>query len=190
MTTKFIVNPFTGQLDADGSSGGGGGGDVVGPASSNDGDIAIFDGSTGKLLKDTGISSTDPFFNSISANAGTFNGPLSINSGSLNFGGTRVSDDYAMQITDNFLEVDTVSAASGVNITLPSISSNPAGSLQYVIVKDWSGSASTKNITILPGVGMIDGAANIQITSNYGCIVFLVEPIGGNPGASVISKYL
>lgn len=33
-------------------------GDVVGPASATDGDIAQFDGITGKLLKDTGLKST------------------------------------------------------------------------------------------------------------------------------------
>lgn len=35
--------------------GGGGGGNVVGPASSTDGDIVLFDGVTGKLIKDSGI---------------------------------------------------------------------------------------------------------------------------------------
>ena len=37
-------------------SGGGGSGDVVGPASSVDGNIALFDGATGKLLKDGGVA--------------------------------------------------------------------------------------------------------------------------------------
>ena len=36
-------------------SGGGGSGDVVGPASSTDGYISLFDGTTGKLLKDGGL---------------------------------------------------------------------------------------------------------------------------------------
>lgn len=36
------------------TEGGGGSGDVVGPASSNDGDVALFDGVTGKLLKRDG----------------------------------------------------------------------------------------------------------------------------------------
>lgn len=44
---------------AGGSGGGGGSGDVVGPASSTDGDIVLFDGATGKLLKDSGIASVD-----------------------------------------------------------------------------------------------------------------------------------
>ena len=38
--------------------GGGGSGDVVGPASSTDGHVALFDGTTGKLLKDGGAPNT------------------------------------------------------------------------------------------------------------------------------------
>lgn len=41
------------------SGGGGGTGDVVGPASSTDGDVALFSGTTGKLLQDTGIASSN-----------------------------------------------------------------------------------------------------------------------------------
>lgn len=40
-------------------SGGGGSGDVVGPASSTNSHIALFDGITGKLLKDGGVSTAD-----------------------------------------------------------------------------------------------------------------------------------
>ena len=47
------------RLDSDSSGGGSGGGDVVGPASSVANDIALFDGLTGKLLKDSGILVSD-----------------------------------------------------------------------------------------------------------------------------------
>jgi hypothetical protein len=53
----FKFNPITGTLDIVGSSGGGGGGDVVGPASNDiDGQLPLFDGTTGKLLKAGGIA--------------------------------------------------------------------------------------------------------------------------------------
>lgn len=45
---SFHFNPFTGNFDKTASSG-----DVVGPASSTDNGIARFDGTTGKLLKDS-----------------------------------------------------------------------------------------------------------------------------------------
>lgn len=65
----YKFNPLTGQFDLVNNSSSGGGGDVVGPASSIDGDIAIFDGVTGKLLADSGIS-----ISSISPNfTATFN---------------------------------------------------------------------------------------------------------------------
>lgn len=41
------------------ASGGGGSGDVVGPASSTDDNLALFDGSTGKLIKDSGVIVSD-----------------------------------------------------------------------------------------------------------------------------------
>lgn len=39
--------------------GGLGGGDVVGPAGATDGDIVLFDGATGKLIKDSGVNISD-----------------------------------------------------------------------------------------------------------------------------------
>lgn len=52
----FKLNPFTGELDYYSSGGGAGTGDVVGPASSTDNAIAAFNGTTGKLLKNTQVN--------------------------------------------------------------------------------------------------------------------------------------
>jgi hypothetical protein len=49
--TQFIVNPFTGQLDADSTSSG----TVIGPGSSTVGDIAVFSNTTGNGIADSGI---------------------------------------------------------------------------------------------------------------------------------------
>lgn len=54
MSGTIVYNPFTDNLDYRGASGGGGTGDVTGPASSVDNDIAVFDGVTGKIIKDGG----------------------------------------------------------------------------------------------------------------------------------------
>ena len=40
-------------------------GDVVGPASSVDGDVVLFDGTTGKLIKDSGVAFTDVMLKSV-----------------------------------------------------------------------------------------------------------------------------
>lgn len=50
------TNPLSPVISSSGG-GGGGGGDVVGPASSVDGQISVFSGATGKLLK-TGVSAS------------------------------------------------------------------------------------------------------------------------------------
>lgn len=62
MTFKF--NPFTKKLDLAG--GASSGGDVVGPASSTTNNLASFADTTGKLIKDSGILSTN-----VVTNAGT-----------------------------------------------------------------------------------------------------------------------
>lgn len=50
----YKFNPFLGNFDIDSKGSGSGSGDVTGPASSTDNDIAVFDGTTGKLIKDGG----------------------------------------------------------------------------------------------------------------------------------------
>ena len=55
-TTTDIIDVRT-QL-ATGSGGGGGTGDVVGPSSATNGHVALFDGTTGKLIKDGGVPAT------------------------------------------------------------------------------------------------------------------------------------
>src|SRR5260221_5755966 len=52
-----VYNPFTNNLDY--ANTGGAGGDVVGPSSSVNNNIVLFDGVTGKLLKDSGHSLTE-----------------------------------------------------------------------------------------------------------------------------------
>lgn len=54
-TVERAVGKLQAQIDA----GSGGTGDVVGPASATDGNIASFDGATGKLLQDSGYAVTD-----------------------------------------------------------------------------------------------------------------------------------
>jgi hypothetical protein len=51
---SWVFNPFTGKLDNTGG-GGAGTGDVVGPAGATGDDIAVYDGATGKLIKDGGV---------------------------------------------------------------------------------------------------------------------------------------
>jgi hypothetical protein len=49
MAFKIVFNPFTGNFDFVNA----GGGDVVGPSSANDNAIVRYDGTTGKLIKNS-----------------------------------------------------------------------------------------------------------------------------------------
>jgi hypothetical protein len=52
MSNKLIVNPINGELTPVPSSAG----NVVGPSASTDGDIPLFSGATGKIIKDSGAN--------------------------------------------------------------------------------------------------------------------------------------
>jgi len=71
-------------------AGGGGSGDVVGPASVTSGAIAIFDGTTGKLLKATGAASLPSLLDLSGASAGQIKFPATQNPSS----DANTLDDY------------------------------------------------------------------------------------------------
>lgn len=58
IVTLRLAQKYTDQKVSE-AVGEGGSGDVVGPASSTDGHLAVFSGATGKLLEDRGVSPTD-----------------------------------------------------------------------------------------------------------------------------------
>lgn len=79
-------------------------GDVVGPAGAEDSRIAVFDGGTGKAIKDSGYSITD-----LRALAQVTQENIQ-------------TDDYTLQLTDAFKLV-TINAATAKNVTVPADSS-------------------------------------------------------------------
>lgn len=78
------------QQQAFNSGSGSATGDVVGPASSTDNDLVVFDGTTGKLIKDTGISSISPTFSGDVTTQGNFNLPQTVPTvGKITMNGVR-----------------------------------------------------------------------------------------------------
>ena len=69
-------------------------GDVVGPSSSVDAQIAVFDGATGKLIKDGGLAVSDLYFDAIAAAA------ISGGTVTLNCNGGRVRN-FTVSMTAN-----------------------------------------------------------------------------------------
>lgn len=88
-------------------SSGPGSGDVVGPASSTNNDIVVFNGTTGKIIKDTGISSISPTFTgTVTAGTGlsVTTGDATIVDGNLNLPNTNGAGT-AGEITMNSVRV-------------------------------------------------------------------------------------
>jgi hypothetical protein len=76
-------------------------------------------------------------------------------------GVTSVTDTYTILVTDDVIAVGTL--ASAKTLTLPA--SPTAGDTH--VIKDIVGECATRNITIAPAAGNIDGAANFVMNINY-----------------------
>lgn len=76
---RLVVNDVRKMFDGSGgwvddpAAGGGGSGDVTGPGSSTDGHVALFNGTSGKLLKDGGVPAVDRSTVTALATSGTVN---------------------------------------------------------------------------------------------------------------------
>lgn len=98
------------------------GGDVVGPASATADRIAVFDGGTGKLLKDGGLAVADLYFDTISAPA------ISAGTVTLNCNGGRVRN-FTIALTANAaLAVSNLAAAGRVTEFEVQITQDATGS--------------------------------------------------------------
>jgi hypothetical protein len=82
---------------------------------------------------------------------------------------------YTVQPSDTFIIVDkTVGSATTINL-LPS-----ADKVGFVYIKDGKGDAGTNNITITAaGSDTMDGLGSVTISTNYGLLAVLPNPLGG-----------
>lgn len=103
----FKFNPFTGRLDYYSSSGSG---DVVGPASSTDNAVVRFDGTTGKLIQNSGASVDDSGNITATNLSGT-------NTGDQNLFATIAVSGQSNIVADSTSDTLTVAAGTGVVIT-------------------------------------------------------------------------
>ncbi|MGL5626527.1 MAG: hypothetical protein ACRDDW_03275 [Candidatus Rhabdochlamydia sp.] len=74
--------------------------------------------------------------------------------------------NYTALADDVIIEVTNTSAPR--TITLPAASANNRG--KFYIIKDISGGALSKNISVVPASGTIDGSLSLLIGTNYGAI--------------------
>jgi len=166
---SFAYNPFTDNLDYKAAGGGGGVGDVMGPASSTDNDIVVFDGLTGKIIKDTGISSIAPTFTGDVTTLSKFGAPYDTGAGEGYYfsDGTVAAREVGIAKANYFFGNSGNSSISGIANTgvgqsslssLTSGSQNTAmGNAALAIVSSGSGNSA---YGYLAGQGITTGVNN------------------------------
>jgi len=145
----------------------GGTGDVVGPASATDNGIARFDGATGKLIQNSGITIAD-------GAAGTLDGS---NSGDVTLAGTptyltiaaqvitRALIDLASHVTGR-LPYANLTASTAANRLMGRGSAGGAGDWQEIALgSNLSMSGTTLNATGGGGGGALDDLSDVVITT-------------------------
>lgn len=90
------------------SGGGGGSGDVTGPAAAVTNRIAVFDGNTGKVIKDGGLSIADLYLDTVST------GTIVSGTVTLNCNGGRVRNFTVSMTANATLAVSNLAAAGRV----------------------------------------------------------------------------
>ncbi len=152
------------------SGGGGGSGDVVGPASATDNNIAVFDGATGKLIKDGGATIA-----SITGVPGGSNTQLQYNNSSA-FGGA------AGLTTDGNVLTDTqaVGATSTDGYVLATSTAATVGAQKWSPRIRWTGSGwKTTSTAAAQTVDFAVEVRPIQGTTNPSGLWYLSSSVAG-----------
>jgi hypothetical protein len=142
MTYKF--NPWTAALDEAGSTGAGTG-DVVGPASAVDNRVAFFNGTTGKLIKDSGLTISG-------SNTGDQTSIVGITGTKAQFD-TAVTDGnilYVGDVTSNATHTGEVTGSGALTVDKTAITNKTlvtAASGDKILVADVSDSENLKYVT-------------------------------------------
>jgi hypothetical protein len=139
---------------------------VVGPTSSLDRSIAIYDGTTGKLITDSLITiDSSGNLTLISGDITVLNGTIinSVSSGTPNV--YNISNTYFNAIT---------SATTGVFLPL-----TPTQGQQHII-KDINGTAGSTPITVDGNGNTIDGSLQLLLTNNYESTTLIFGPTEWN----------
>ena len=157
-------------------------GDVVGPASATDNAVAIFDGTTGKLLKNGVAPGTTG--NVLTSNGTTWTSAV-LPAGGLTY--VVKTSNYTTQDKEGVL---ANTSGGAFTVTLPATPSTGA----QVVVADAAGTWGTNNLTIGRNGSTIAGVAQDLVCDISGVSVQLVydgttwdiyAQVGGNGGTAV-----
>lgn len=174
------------------ASGGGGSGDVVGPASATDNAVALYDGTTGKLLKNGVVLGTAATTASTAYTASTVVPSTAPSAGQVlvgNAGGTAYAPVSASG--------DATLASTGA-LTLATVNANPGsfGSSTVVPIPtfDAKGRATAvSTATITPAVGSITGlgtgiATALAVNTGSAGAPVLFDGAGGTPSSLTLTN--
>jgi hypothetical protein len=206
------------KADFDDLGGGGGSGDVVGPASSVDGDIVLFDGLTGKLIKSSTIKWTNgsdadswaigdstalgtgtdniAIGNNASTSSGNTNQNLAVGEGAIANGGecTALGEDALASGLRSTAIGRNASATGSETLALGRSSAASAG---VAIGPGATASAATtganfalgKNTSVTSTNGASVGIGNsVSITGSVGCAVVGDSATASGAVASVLGR--
>lgn len=127
---------------------GGATGNVDGPGSSTDNAIARFDGTTGKLIQNSGVTISD---NAVITLVGVVNAIRIV----------TAAGAVTVAVTDYCIVINK-SIAATTTVNLPATPTTG----QTFVIKDGKGDAASNNITIVPAAGNIDGSASYVMNLN------------------------
>ena len=120
---------------------------VTGAASSTDGDIALFSGTTGKIIKDGGYTSNNLLPSGSANQTLRSNGTSWVASSLMTNNGTNIAVSGALQLngsSSGYVGIQTTSSPTSYTVTLPSAVATLAG---QALTSDTSGNLSWTTIT-------------------------------------------
>lgn len=146
------------------------GGDVVGPASATADRIAVFNGATGKLIKDGGLTIANLYFDSVTA------ATISAGTVTLNCNGGRVRNFTVSMTANATLAVSNLATAGRVTEFEVRITQDATGSRTLTLPasfkalggSDTAISAAPNSVTILSAKTMDAGATWIYAMQEVG----------------------
>ena len=162
--------------DLDGNPYGGGTGDVTGPVGAVDNDIAVYDGITGKIIKDSGVTVGDiSSLWATDANGINYVGSVGIHTSSSAssllslYSSDGVSNDPVLWVGDNSASAESV----GIRVNMSGAKTDYTDGM-YITNVSTSGTAGADKYGLrIKNTGNWNGAGAV----NYG--LYIEEPTGG-----------
>jgi len=150
--TTGAANAYVLTSDATGNASwaaaAGGGGDVTGPSSSVDENIAVFDSTTGKIIKDSGINKSAVVANTAKVSFDSTSSTRLANTSGTNTGDQDLSG-YLLNTTDTLTGDLTVTGTTtvGIGTTTPSQALEVNGNIKASVIQLTTGATDTYVLT-------------------------------------------